>query len=101
MIALEKARQQLTDLGLSQAAGILDSRLDTATKKDLTYADFLVDLLDAELAARRDRYLRQTRLAPPTLRRLWTSSTSRSSPPSTSARSGNWPLCRSSRRQPM
>ena len=66
MIALEKARQQLTDLGLSQAAGILDSRLDTATKKDLTYADFLVDLLDAELAARRDRYITaRTRLAHP------------------------------------
>ncbi len=64
MIALEKARQQLTDLGLSQAAGILDSRLDTATKKDLTYTDFLVDLLDAELAARRDRYITaRTRLA--------------------------------------
>ena len=64
MIAIEKARQQLADLGLSQAAGLLDSRLKTASQKDLTYADFIVDLLDSELAARRDRYITaRTRLA--------------------------------------
>ena len=64
MIAVEKARQQLLDLGLSQAASILDSRLEAASQKDLTYADFLTDLLDAELAARRERYITaRTRLA--------------------------------------
>jgi DNA replication protein DnaC len=64
VIAVEKARQQLLDLGLSQAASILDSRLEAASQKDLTYADFLTDLLDAELAARRERYITaRTRLA--------------------------------------
>jgi transposase/DNA replication protein DnaC len=64
VIALERARQQLTDLGLSQAAQILDSRLESATQKNLTYADFLVDLLDAEISARKDRYIAaRTRLA--------------------------------------
>lgn len=64
MIAVEKARQQLLDLGLSQAASILDSRLEAASQKDLTYADFLTDLLDTELAARRERYITaRTRLA--------------------------------------
>ena len=49
MIAIERARQQLIELGLTQAAGLLDSSLEAASQKDLTYADFLVDLLDAEL----------------------------------------------------
>ena len=47
MIAIERARQQLIELGLTQAAGLLDSSLEAASQKDLTYADFLVDLLDA------------------------------------------------------
>jgi len=64
MIAAEKARQRLEQLGLSQAAALLDSRLELATKKSLAYADFLADLLGAEAAARRERYLRtRTRLA--------------------------------------
>lgn len=64
MIAIERARQQLIELGLTQAAGLLDSRLEAASQKDLTYADFLVDLLDAELLARRDRCISaRTRLA--------------------------------------
>ncbi len=66
MIAIERARQQLIDLGLTQAAGLLDSKLETASQKDLTYVDFLVDLLDAELLARRDRYI-TARTRPPHL----------------------------------
>ena len=47
MIAIERARPQLIELGLTQAAGLLDSGLEAASQKDLTYAEFLVDLLDA------------------------------------------------------
>ena len=64
MIAAERARQRLEQLGLGQAATVLATRLELATKKTLTYADFLADLLGAEAAARRERYLRtRTRLA--------------------------------------
>lgn len=64
MIALEKARWHLEQLGLTQAAAVLDSRLEVAAQRQLPYADFLADLLDLEAAARRERYLRtRTRLA--------------------------------------
>jgi DNA replication protein DnaC len=64
MIAAAKARFHLEQLGLMQAAEILDSRLQQAMSKDLPYADFLADLLDAESQVRRERYLRtRTRLA--------------------------------------
>lgn len=58
MIALEQARAHLDQLGLAQAAEVLDSRLEVASKKQLPYADFLADLLGIETAARRERYLR-------------------------------------------
>jgi hypothetical protein len=64
MIALEKARLQLEKLGLTQAMAVLEARLETAAQRQVSYADFLVDLLDAEMGARRERYLRtRTRLA--------------------------------------
>ena len=64
MIALEKARQHLTQLKMTQAAAVLDARLEAAAKRKVSYADFLADLLDLEAAARRERYLvTRTRLA--------------------------------------
>lgn len=64
MIAVAKARQYLEQLGLPQAAAVLDSRLEAATHRQMSYAEFLVDLLGIEAAARRERYLRtRTRLA--------------------------------------
>lgn len=64
MIALEKARQSLETLGLAQSAAVLESRLEAAAKQEPPYVEFLVDLLDAELQARRQRYLvARTRLA--------------------------------------
>lgn len=64
MIAVEKARQYLMQLGLEQAAAVLDSRLEAAVQKELPYAEFLADLLGIEAGARRERYLRtRTRLA--------------------------------------
>jgi DNA replication protein DnaC len=62
VIALEKARDSLEALGLKQAAAVLDSRLQAAADRQMPYADFLSDLLDAEMTVRRERYLK-TRLA--------------------------------------
>jgi len=64
MIALEKARVYLEQLGLTEAAAVLDGRLELAAQKQLPYADFLADLLEAEVSVRRERYLTaRTRLA--------------------------------------
>ena len=57
MLAVEQARMHLEQLGLNQAAAVLDSRLEVAAQKEANYADFLVDLLGIEAAARRERYL--------------------------------------------
>src|SRR5690606_16043522 len=52
------------------AAEALDARLEHAAKKELSYADFLVELPGTELAVRRQRYLEtRTRLARLTLRK--------------------------------
>ena len=64
MIALEQARHYLEQLGLAQAAAVLDSRLEAAAQREAPYAELLADLLGAEAAARRARYLTtRTRLA--------------------------------------
>jgi DNA replication protein DnaC len=64
MMALEQARQYLESLGLSEAAAVLESRLDGAAQKQLSYPEVLADLLGVEVAARRERYLKaRTRLA--------------------------------------
>lgn len=64
MIALEQARAHLEQLGLVQAAAVLDSRLEAAAQQQLPYAEFLADLLGREVAIRRERYLvTRTRLA--------------------------------------
>ncbi len=64
MIALDKAHSHLETLGLVQSAAVLENHLDLAAKNQLPYADFLADLLDAEVAVRRQRYLvTRTRLA--------------------------------------
>ena len=51
-------------MGLAQAAAVLDSRLEAAAQREAPYAELLADLLGAEAAARRARYLTtRTRLA--------------------------------------
>ena len=57
MIALEQARQHVETLGLKQAVEILDNTLDVAANKQLTYPEMLEQLLGAEVATRRERYL--------------------------------------------
>jgi DNA replication protein DnaC len=64
MLAVEQARLRLEQLGLTQAAAVLDSRLEVAAQQEVAYAEFLADLLGIEAAARRERYLTaRTRLA--------------------------------------
>ena len=64
MIALDQARQHLETLGLKQALEILDNTLDAAASRQLPYPEMLAELLGAEVAARRERYLTtRTRLA--------------------------------------
>ena len=64
MIALDQARQHLETLGLKQAVEILDNTLDAAASRQLPYPEMLAELLGAEVAARRERYLTtRTRLA--------------------------------------
>ncbi|CAM3617447.1 ATP-binding protein [Hydrogenibacillus schlegelii] len=58
MIALERARQYLEQLSLSHAAAVLESRLEAAATQEMTDADSLADLQDAELAVRRERSLK-------------------------------------------
>ena len=70
MIALEQARQHLETLGLKQAVEILDNTLDAAASRQMSYPDMLAELLGAEVAARRERYLTtRTRLAHPPFQR--------------------------------
>ena len=57
MVALEPARKHLETLGLKQAVEILDNTLYVAANKQLTYPEMLEQLLGAEVAARRERYL--------------------------------------------
>ena len=51
MIALEQARGYLEQLGLTEAALVLQSRLEAAAHKELADAEFLADLLSIERAA--------------------------------------------------
>lgn len=64
MTPTERAVLQLEQLGLKDAAQALPSVLGRATSEKLTYTDFLADLLGAEVAVRRQRYMvARTRLA--------------------------------------
>ena len=64
MIPLEQTRQYLETLGLTQSLEVLDSRLDAAARRQLSYPEMLADLLAVEVAARRERYMTtRTRLA--------------------------------------
>ncbi len=64
MIPLEQTRQYLETLGLTQSLEVLDSRLDQAARRQLSYPEMLADLLAVEVTARRERYMTtRTRLA--------------------------------------
>ena len=42
MMALEQARAYLEQLGLTQAAAVLDNRLDLAARQQLSYPEVLI-----------------------------------------------------------
>ncbi|BCJ85659.1 IS21-like element helper ATPase IstB [Effusibacillus dendaii] len=64
MIELEQARMRLEELGLGQAALLLDAQLEAASHSQSTYLSFLNSLLDAELFERQRRNLEvRTKLA--------------------------------------
>jgi len=54
VIELEKARAHLETLELSEAASVLESRLELAAKNQSTYAGFLADLLGTLQDRRRE-----------------------------------------------
>ncbi|MBR8661832.1 DNA replication protein DnaC [Brevibacillus aydinogluensis] len=64
MIELEQARLRLEELGLQQAALLLDAHLEAASHGQPTYLSFLNMLLDAEIAERQKRNMEvRTKLA--------------------------------------
>ncbi|MDP2856463.1 MAG: IS21-like element helper ATPase IstB [Bacillota bacterium] len=64
MTQITQLRESLEALGLAQMASLLQSRLEAAAHNNATYPEFLWDLVEAETAARRERYLKaRTRLA--------------------------------------
>ena len=63
MIA-ERLPQLLDTLGLADVQAILDTHLERAAKEQMTYAEFLAQLLECEASARRERLLQtRTRMA--------------------------------------
>jgi DNA replication protein DnaC len=56
-LVLERLHAALTTLACTQADARLESHLEQATKQESTYADFLCELLEAEVDARRQRAL--------------------------------------------
>ena len=61
MTPLERLRTTLTALSLTAIDARLEALLESASKKEASYADFLLEVLSAEADARRQRYLK-TRL---------------------------------------
>src|SRR5580698_8067075 len=61
MMTIERLQAALSSLGLSAIEARLESLLERAAKQEPAYADFLVEVMSAEVEARRQRYLK-TRL---------------------------------------
>jgi IstB transposition helper protein len=55
MIELEQARHRLEELGMWQAAQLLEAILEAASRSQNTYLSFLNELLEAELQERQRR----------------------------------------------
>src|SRR5690242_21732871 len=61
MTTLERLRTMLSALSLTAIDARLEVLLESASKKDPAYADFLLEVMSTEADARRQRYLK-TRL---------------------------------------
>jgi len=55
---IERLQTALETLGLKAVEARLENLLEQASKKEPSYADFLDELLNCEVEARRTRYLR-------------------------------------------
>lgn len=55
---IDRVQQALTSLGLAELEALVEARLERAAQSEQPYAEFLAELLECEVAARRDRYLR-------------------------------------------
>jgi len=58
---IERLHAVMAKLALTEADALVESRLERAGREELSYGEFLLDLLESELQARTDRNL-QTRL---------------------------------------
>lgn len=56
--SLERLRQALESLGLTEVEAVLETHLERAARDECAYADFLGDLLACEVTARQDRHIR-------------------------------------------
>ena len=56
---LERLHNLLSELKMAEASTLLESHLQRASQGDRSYADFLLDLLDAESRARKEERFRQ------------------------------------------
>lgn len=57
MTVITQIHDTLTSLGLTEAQALVESHLERAAKDEASYAQFLLDLLNCEVSARRNRYL--------------------------------------------
>ena len=55
---IERVHLALESLGLAQMAGVVEARLEQAARAEQADGAFLAELLEAEVGARRERYLR-------------------------------------------
>jgi DNA replication protein DnaC len=55
---IERVHQALESLGLAEVQGVVEARLEQAAKAEQAYGEFLAELLECEVSARRERYLR-------------------------------------------
>ncbi len=55
---IERVHQALESLGLAEVQAVVEARLEQAAKAEQAYGEFLAELLECEVSARRERYLR-------------------------------------------
>ena len=85
---LERLQEHLQRLRLFKSRDRLEALLQEATGKDLSYADFLDQVLTEEVASKTAKHVTmRTQLARFLSSRAWTPSTSATSPRSTRSRS--------------
>ena len=85
---LERLQEHLQRLRLFKSRERLEALLQEATAKEVSYADFLDQVLTEEVASKTAKHISmRTQLAPSRSSRAWRASTSATSPLSTRSRS--------------